>query len=111
MSRRHQKKYNPHRQQKPRFSPEEQAVRDRVKKIADILGEGEPRALSQIRYILNKRGVDFIKSRLREAKSIQDGGGMKVDDGRRKKTFGGVFFYLVKLHWHRGVRMEDIDEL
>lgn len=92
----------------PKIAAEHEAS-DRVRKICGILGETQPNFHEQVRKILDQRGLDFIKKHLREAKGIQDAGGMLVDDGTRKRTFGELFMYLVKIHWHEGVTDKDIN--
>lgn len=72
-------------------------------RVAAMLGESGRRPLGQIRFIIANRGIEFVKACLRAAKQIQDAGGMRTDDDKRERTFGGVFFYVVKRDWHQGL--------
>jgi len=41
-------------------------------------------------------GIDFVQETLTETQTIETEGGMKTNDGKRRRTAGGVFFYIVK---------------
>ncbi len=64
--------------------------------IAAQLGETEaaPRALTwrTVRTLGPERAQAFVK----EAQEIEANGGMLIPDGSRKRTLGGIFFYLVR---------------
>jgi hypothetical protein len=64
--------------------------------IADQLGETDPLARKKIRQIVEACGVEQTQAWLEETLAIEAGGGMMVDTGERRRTPGGVFFYLIK---------------
>ena len=72
--------------------------RETAKKIAAILGETKTVPRQQLLIIVQNHPLDLIKHWLRDAKRIQDEGGMFTANRNRKRTFGGVFFQLVKQH-------------
>jgi hypothetical protein len=74
-------------------SPE---LQEQIAAIAELLGETEKYALRQIKGIMMLCGPEFTQSILEEAKEIEASGGLKTVDGKRKRTFGGVFFFLAR---------------
>lgn len=64
--------------------------------ISDQLGEKEfgPRRLVQ--SIVEVCGAEFAQQMLQEAQEIEAQGGMLLLDGTRRRTTGGVFFYLAR---------------
>ena len=102
-----QEKRSKRKVRKP-LTPEQRAHRERVRKIADIIGETGAPAYGQIGRILNRRGLEFVKARLRETLQVHKDGGMLTDDGSRQRTTGGIFFHLCKRHWLDGV--QDIED-
>lgn len=64
--------------------------------ISDQLGEKEfgPRRLVQ--SIVEVCGEDFAMQMMQEAIEIEAQGGMLLLDGSRRRTLGGVFFYLAR---------------
>lgn len=67
-----------------------------VRSIATQLGEKEKTPLIQIRKIVEKCGVEFAQTILKETLEVEAKGGMMVNDGTRRRTPGGVFFYLAR---------------
>lgn len=67
-----------------------------VQHIADELGEGEKKPQRQIRQIVERAGIEFAERLLQETKEIEANGGMTIDSGDRKRTPGGVYFYLAR---------------
>ena len=72
--------------------------RETARKIAAILGETKTVPRQQLVVIVQNHPLDLIKDWLRDAKRIHDEGGMYTANRTRKRTFGGVFFQLVKQH-------------
>ncbi|MCY4537254.1 MAG: hypothetical protein OXE52_03390 [Chloroflexi bacterium] len=91
--------------------PSPTARRRTAEKIAAIMGEHHHNQISQIDRILKFHGLDQVKAWLRDAKRIMDEGGMKTMDGKRDRTFGGIFFYLVKADAPKMVTPRDIDSI
>ena len=64
--------------------------------IAQELGETQPVPLAQIRRIVQRLGPDAALAFLQEAQQIEAQGGLMLPDGSRRRTPGGVFFFLVR---------------
>jgi hypothetical protein len=64
--------------------------------IARKLGESNPQAVIQIERIVNHLGLETAQTALKEALAVEAEGGMLTDDEKRRRTPGGVFFYLVR---------------
>lgn len=64
--------------------------------IGDQLGEKEfgPRRL--IQSIVEVCGAEFVQQMVQETQEVEAQGGMLLLDGTRKRTTGGVFFYLAR---------------
>jgi phosphorylated adapter RNA export protein len=63
--------------------------------IADQLGETEVPVCKKSQ-IVEACGVEQTQAWLDETLAIEAGGGMMVSTGERRRTPGGVFFYVVK---------------
>jgi RNA recognition motif-containing protein len=70
-------------------------VRQAAQELAQRLGE-EPAAQRRIERVVRVAGIDFAQAITEEALSIEEAGGMMTLDGTRRRTAGGVFFYLVR---------------
>jgi phosphorylated adapter RNA export protein len=75
---------------------EARAFRDTVNMISQELGETEQRVIEKIETIVSRLGNESALAYLRETQEIESQGGMLLADGSRRRTPGGVFFYLVK---------------
>lgn len=75
---------------------ENQAVQEQAQEIAKALGETEEVPIRQIESIVKVMGEEFAKAAVQETLEIEEKGGLKTEDGKRRRTVGGVFFYLVK---------------
>lgn len=76
---------------KYRYPP---AIWRKALRIADRLGETTLSARFQIAAILQLCGRDFVHQMLEQTREVEALGGMLVHDGSRRRTPGGVFFYL-----------------
>jgi hypothetical protein len=65
-----------------------------AQEIADILGEKQVLARKQIETIVQRYGEDGARALLQETLDIEASGGMLTNNGTRRRTIGGVFFYL-----------------
>ena len=64
--------------------------------IAQQLGETQPWPLHQIRRIVQRLGPEAALAFVEEAQAIEAWGGLMLPDGSRRRTLGGVFFFLVR---------------
>lgn len=64
--------------------------------IADRLGERESHPRKLIHSIIERCGAAFARDILAQTLEIEGQGGMMTEDGQRRRTSGGVFFYLAK---------------
>jgi hypothetical protein len=74
-----------------------------VATIAQQLGETDPIPREQIRRIVERLGAEPALAFLRDTLEIEAQGGMLLPDRGRRRTPGGVFFYLVRSR----ISMED----
>jgi hypothetical protein len=81
---------------------EQQELKERrqqtVKTLASELGETKPSVLSQLHAIVKKLGCEQALHLLDEARQVEANGGMMIKNGSRRRTFGGVYFVLVRTH-------------
>jgi hypothetical protein len=77
---------------------------DVVKIIASELGEHEEEPLRLLRRIVKRLGTEQALAFLKETVDIEEAGGMWLIDGSRRRTKGGVFFYLVRTKGPKEVR-------
>jgi len=75
------------------LTPEERAL---AGQIAEALGERARTARQQIARIVRVVGVERAGALCTEVQAVEAGGGLPTSDGRRRRTPGGVFFYLVR---------------
>jgi len=71
-------------------------IHEIANEIAEKLGETESNPIRQLRLIVELCGADFAKEVLDETLKIEADGGMKTQDEERRRTPGGVYFYLCK---------------
>jgi hypothetical protein len=72
------------------------SVAEAANQIADQLGETEASVRKKIQQIIQVCGIEQTQAWLEETLSIEASGGLLVHTGERRRTPGGVFFYLVK---------------
>ena len=64
--------------------------------IAAQLGETERIPQQTIWRIVRTLGPERAQAFVAQAQEIEANGGMVIPDGSRKRTLGGIFFYLVR---------------
>ena len=67
-----------------------------VAQIAATLQEHDKIPLKQIRHIVHVLGLATTEAIVAEALHIEANGGMLTTDGTRRRTLGGVFFFVVR---------------
>lgn len=72
--------------------------------IAEQLGETEPGPLQFLHKVVKKLGLEQALAFLQETQEIEAQGGLMLPDGSRRRTRGGVFFYLVRTKGPKPVR-------
>jgi hypothetical protein len=70
------------------------ATEDTVSSIAKALGETDEIPLAQITGVVSALGEEPSLKLLEETKGIEAKGGMMLPDGSRRRSPGGVFFFL-----------------
>jgi hypothetical protein len=70
--------------------------REMVQSVLAALNETDEIPCYQLTTMMRMFGEEFISCLLREAQAIEDAGGLMVQDGSRRRTFGGVYFYLAR---------------
>lgn len=76
------------------LSPEE--IQKEAKKIADALGETEDAPIGQIAQLIEKCGLKLCQKVAEETEKIEAAGGMKTHNGKRRRTKGGTYFFIIK---------------
>lgn len=71
-------------------------MNETAERIAEQLGENGAGPREQIRRAFEVAGPDVVQAALDEAQSIEAGGGLFLKDGSRRRTPGGVFFYILR---------------
>ncbi len=69
---------------------------DAVKTIAEKLGEVEREPLKKLKAVVKILGPDQALALCEKALEVEQQGGMLTQDGTRRRSPGGVFFYLVR---------------
>ncbi len=67
-----------------------------AKEIAAKLGETAASPIRQISVLVRHYGPDYTRALLNEVLLIEKQGGLLVSDGQRRRTPGGVYFFLAK---------------
>lgn len=67
-----------------------------VRAIVEQLGETDHGPVRQVQMIVQHAGVELAQQILKETLDIEAGGGLFTADGARRRTPGGVYFYVAK---------------
>lgn len=81
--------------EKPK-KPKKSDIKALAKVIAAELEETDKKPRRQIKQVIERGGLEFAARLLDETKRIEEEGGMTVDNGDRRRTLGGIFFYLAR---------------
>ena len=76
------------------LAPEE--IKKEAHKIAEALGETDEGPIGQVALIIEKCGLAFAQKIAEETEKIEESGGMKTHDGKRRRTKGGTYFFIIK---------------
>lgn len=69
-------------------------ILETTKDICEQLNETKKAARGQVRRLVEFAGIELAQDILRQTLEIEGQGGMMTADGSRRRTPGGVFFYL-----------------
>ena len=72
------------------------ATEETVNTIAKALGEVEEQPMTQITGVVRVLGEQTALELLAETQRVEESGGMLLPDGSRRRTPGGVFFFLAR---------------
>ncbi|GAB4517562.1 MAG: hypothetical protein OHK0046_24240 [Anaerolineae bacterium] len=81
-------------------------IRKIAHEIADSLNETDKKPRRQIMKIVELMGPEFAQQILKESLEIEANGGMMIASGERRRTPGGVFFYIAREKMPEEARME-----
>ncbi len=70
--------------------------RKAIEEIVAALGETDETPLRQIETMVRLCGLGFVQALVEEAVAMDAQEGMMVSDDTRRRTLGGVFFYLAR---------------
>ena len=71
-------------------------MNETARHIAETLKETENKPVAQISEIVSILGEEKATEYLTQTLAVQEAGGMKTEDGKRTRTLGGIYFYLVR---------------
>jgi hypothetical protein len=87
---------------RPTISPMD--TDEAVTTIAQKLGETEPEPLQRLRAVVDILGPEQALAMCEKALAVEQQGGMLTQDGTRRRTVGGIFFYLVRGSGNKAVK-------
>lgn len=67
-----------------------------IQDLAAQLGETDEEPIQLLTAVVENCGVDFARQLLQETVEIEAQGGLMIKNGERRRTTGGVFFYLAR---------------
>ncbi len=87
---------------------QEQELNDLTTTVAAQLGETEQIPIHQIRRVIRTLGPERAQQFVQQTLEVEAQGGMMLPDGSRRRTPGGVFFYLVRrnISWKEAAAIE-----
>lgn len=87
-------------------SPSPSQIKGVAAKIGEALGETSPKPVAQIGQLIEKCGLPFVEKIMAETEAIEAEGGLLTHDRKRRRSKGGVFFYLAKGQMDAGLRAQ-----
>lgn len=84
-----------------KLNAKQQAI---LEMIANALGEKDEVPMRQLRTLIMLCGTNFAEALLKETEEIEAREGIMTSDGARRRTKGGVFFYLARYRMPRTIR-------
>ena len=85
-------------------SPPAKTRTEVVELIASHLGETDPGVQQLLRRVVKFVGIEQSLSYLQQTLEIEERGGLMTLDGSRRRSAGGVFFFLVKTNIPQNIR-------
>lgn len=76
------------------ISPAE--IENVTRELAELLAEAEEKPVQQIWHIVELCGADFARELYKAALETEEQGGLMLPDNSRRRTLGGVYFYLAR---------------
>lgn len=86
----------------------ERAIRDAIQQISTTLNETDEQPMRHITRTVELLGYEWALTLLADVAHIEANGGMMLSDGTRRRTVGGVFFYLLKQRLKEQNRNADV---
>ena len=77
-----------------------------AKQFGDALDETSAKPVEQIGQLIEKCGLEFVEKIMAETAATEAAGGLLTHDRKRRRSKGGVFFYLAKGQMDAGLRAE-----
>lgn len=71
-------------------------IKAEAAQFGEKLGETSPKPVAQIRQLIENCGLPFVEKILAETEATEAEGGLLTHDRKRRRSKGGVFFYLAK---------------
>src|SRR5512145_785355 len=81
-------------------------VRAAAVQFAQQLSETTPDPVRQIQMLIHHLGIDMIRQKVEETLQIEQQAGIMTQDGTRRRTPGGVFFFIVKRDMDPELRLQ-----
>src|SRR5215472_11189222 len=83
-------------EQKDPLSDDKWARREAATLIAEQLGESEQEPRKTIERCVRILGIETALAYLKRTQEVEEAGGMMLPDNSRRRTPGGVYFYLIR---------------
>ena len=80
--------------EKASLSPDQ--IKGAAVQFGEALGETSPKPVAQIGQLIEKCGLPFVEKIMAETDATEAAGGLLTHDRKRRRSKGGVFFYLAK---------------